>query len=171
MAKSFNDFFVNIGNKVEEKIPHSDVHFSHFLSKDTDSIFFIQPVDEEEISNMISQLNTSKSCGPNSVPTKLLKDNSELFSSPLKHIINLSFEEGCFPDMLKVANVCPIYKKKCKNKCENYRPISLLPNLSKLFERAMHSRLYDFLEKSHILYDLQFGFRKKIQQLMTFLIS
>ena len=161
MAKSFNDFFVNIGNKVEEKIPHSDVHFSHFLSKDTDSIFFIQPVDEEEISNMISQLNTSKSCGPNSVPTKLLKDNSELFSSPLKHIINLSFEEGCFPDMLKVANVCPIYKKKCKNKCENYRPISLLPNLSKLFERAMHSRLYDFLEKSHILYDLQFGFRKK----------
>ena len=161
MAKSFNDFFVNIGNKVEEKIPHTDVHFSNFLSKNNDSIFSFQPVGEEEISIMISQLNTSKSCGPNSVPTKLLKDNTDIFSSPLKHIINLSFEEGCFPDMLKVANVCPIYKKKCKKKCENYRPISLLPNLSKLFERAMHSRLYEYLENNHLLYDLQFGFRKK----------
>ena len=67
MAKSFNDFFVNIGNKVEDKILHTDVHFSNFLSKNNDSIFSFQPVGEEEISIMISQLNTSKSCGPNIV--------------------------------------------------------------------------------------------------------
>ena len=52
-------------------------------------------------------------------------------------------------------------KKNVKQKCENYRPISLLSNLSKLFERAMHTRLYDFFEKSNLFYDLQFGFRKK----------
>ena len=60
-----------------------------------------------------------------------------------------------------MANVCPIFKKKDKNKCESYRPISLLYNLSKLFERAMHTRIYEFLEKYDTFYDLQFGFRKK----------
>ena len=161
MAKSFNDFFVNIGNTIEEKISPGDINFSNFLKKYNNDIFFLQPVDEKEVKRMILQLNISKACGPNSIPTKLLRDNFDIFSSPLKHIINLSFEEGCFPDMLKVANVCPIYKNKCKKKCENYRPISLLSNLSKLLERAMHSRLYEYLEKSNILYDLQFGFRKK----------
>ena len=161
MAKSFNDFFVNIGNKVEEKIPPGSTHFSDYLRKDHNHRFLIRPVDDEEVESMISQLNISKSCGPNSIPTKLLKDNLALFLSPLKYIINLSFHEGCFPDMLKVADVCPIFKKKCKKKCENYRPISLLPNLSKLLERAMHTRLYEYLENSKILYDLQFGFRKK----------
>ena len=63
--------------------------------------------------------------------------------------------------MLKFASVCPIFKKGSKEKCENYRPISLLSNISKLFERAMHSRVYDFLESSKVFYNLQFGFRKK----------
>ena len=146
---------------IEEKIPPGIAHFSTFLKKDNNDVFVTQPVDEKEIKSMILQLNTSKSCGPNSIPSKLLRDNVDVFSSPLKHIINLSFEEGCFPHLLKLANVCPIYKKKCKKKCENYRPISLLSNLSKLFERAMHTRLYEFFEKSNLFYDLQFGFRKK----------
>ena len=60
-----------------------------------------------------------------------------------------------------MANVCPIFKKSDKNKCENYRPISLLSNISKLYERAMHTRVYDFLEKYKLLYERQFGFRKK----------
>ena len=68
---------------------------------------------------------------------------------------------GFSPQMLKLADICPIFKKKDKNRCENYRPISLLSNLSKLFERAMHTRIYEFLEQCNIFSDLQFGFRKK----------
>ena len=108
----------------------------------------------------------SKSIGPYSIPSALLKNNVHQFAHPLSHIINLSFSEGCFPQLLKFADVCPIFKKKNKNKCENYRPISLLSNLSKLFERAMHTRLYEFLEKYNIFYNLQFGFRKKILHVM-----
>ena len=108
---------------------------------------------------MILELG-AKSCGPYSVPTSLLNDNIDFFSDILNTIINLSFSEGCFPNLLKYANVCPIYKKKSNNKCENYRPISLLSNISKLFERAMHTRVYNFLESSNIFYELQFGFRK-----------
>ena len=66
-----------------------------------------------------------------------------------------------FPQFMKLADVCPIFKKKDKNRCENFRPISLLSNLSKLYERAMHTRLYEFLEFTNIFYELQFGIRKK----------
>ena len=84
-----------------------------------------------------------------------------ILADPLTTILNKSIVEGVFPTLLKPANVSPIFKKNDKSKCENYRPISLLSNLSKLFERMMHTRIYDFLEKSNSLYKLQFGFRKK----------
>ena len=110
---------------------------------------------------MLHKLSSAKSCGPSSISTNLLKKHSKIFCEPLKLVINNSFAEGKFPDLLKIANVCPIYKKGDRNKCENYRPISLLSNLSKLFERAMHTRLYNFLSSNKSLYDLQFGFRQK----------
>jgi hypothetical protein len=161
MSNCFNDFFVNIGNSVEAKIPRVDTPFTEFLKDKNNITLFLKPVNEDEVKSMISNMATSKACGPNSIPTQILKTNFEFLVSPLKHIINLSFTEGCFPQLLKLAEVCPIFKKKDKNKCENYRPISLLSNLSKLFERAMHTRTYEFLESHHIFSDLQFGFRKK----------
>ena len=111
--------------------------------------------------SMLQKLSSSKACGPSSIPTNLLKTHANLFCEPLKLVINNSFVEGKFPDLLKIASVCPIYKKSDRNKCENYRPISLLSNLSKLFERAMHTRLYIFFTSNNSLYDLQFGFRHK----------
>ena len=161
MSNCFNDFFVNIGNSVEAKIPKINTPFTDFLKNKNDVTFFIKPVDDDEVKSMISKLSTSKACGPNSIPTHILKTNLDFLVSPLKHIINLSFSEGRFPELLKLAEVCPIFKKKDKNKCENYRPISLLSNLSKLFERAMHIRIYEFFEAHNIFSDLQFGFRKK----------
>ena len=73
----------------------------------------------------------------------------------------MSFKEGLFPSLNKEADVCPIHKKNEKTRCENYRPISLLPNISKIFERVMYSRLDNFLSSSEIIYKFQFGFRKQ----------
>ena len=73
----------------------------------------------------------------------------------------MSFKEGAFPSLNKEASVCPIFKKGDRTKCENYRPISLLSNLSKLFEKVMYARIEDFLKSSDILYKYQFGFRKQ----------
>ena len=77
-------------------------------------------------------------------------------------MINVSLKEGVFPGLCKEAYVCPIYKKNDRFKCENYRPISLLPNISKIFERVMYNRLEDFLEQQDIIYRFQFGFRKRL---------
>jgi hypothetical protein len=160
MAGAYNEFFVNIGNMVEQKIPISEKSFSSYLGTSASNSIFLKNVENKEVLAMLTQLNSSKSCGPNSIPSNLLKTHALHFVEPIKFVINKSLIEGSFPNILKIAEVCPIYKKGAKSKCENYRPISLLSNLSKLFERAMHTRIYEFLEKSDALYNLQFGFRK-----------
>ena len=89
---------------------------------------------------------------PNSTSRNLLIEFRDLLVNPLVSIINMSFEEGIFPSLNKEALVCPIYKKGDKAKCENYRPISLLSNLSILFEKVMYTRMEEFLKSSDILY-------------------
>ena len=75
-------------------------------------------------------------------------------------IINLSLLKGIFPDKLKIAKIIPIFKAEDPNFFVNYRPISLLSNFSKFFEKVMYNRLVEFAEKHDILYRCQFGFRK-----------
>ena len=81
-------------------------------------------------------------------------------SIPLSIIINNSLVMGLVPDMAKLAKIIPIYKEKDKKKISNYRPISLLPVLSKILEKVVHKNLYTFLEKNKVLYPSQYGFRK-----------
>ena len=76
-------------------------------------------------------------------------------------IANISFSTGIHPDRLKIAKVIPIYKKGSKLMTSNYRPISLLSNINKVFEKLIFSRVYKFLNKYDYLYELQFGFRAK----------
>ncbi len=161
MADAMNDFFVNIGNTVEGKIPQAETDFSTYLPEPNIQSIFLKPVTNNETINLISQIQLPKSCGPNSIPNNILRTNANIFAEPLTVLLNKSISEGTFPQLLKLANVCPIYKKNDKSKCENYRPISLLSNLSKIFERMMHTRVYDFIENCDIIYKLQFGFRKR----------
>ena len=121
----------------------------------------LKPVDSQEVLNLISQIKYSKACGPSSIPNKLLKNHKDIFSNLLTTLINKSFIEGTFPELLKLANLIPIYKKKEKIFCNNYRPISLLSNLNKIYEKAFHRRIYEFFEENDLFYQHQFGFRKK----------
>ena len=80
----------------------------------------------------------------------------------MKEIINLSFATGIYPDSLKIAKVIPIFKNKGDELLvSNYRPISLLSNINKIFEKLAYSRLYSFLNLYSCIYELQFGFRAK----------
>jgi len=161
MANALNDFFVNIGTSIEKKIPATNKSFSDFLNDEFINRINLRPCTNEEIAYIIQQLNTGKSSGPFSIPTSLIKDYSLYLIPAITSIINKSLEEGVFPSILKSARVCPIYKKSDKTLCENYRPISLLSNLSKIFERVMFNRIEEFLSENYIMYQHQFGFRKK----------
>ena len=121
--------------------------------------FFLTPTDPKEIKSTINSLKNNKATGPNSIPTKLLKTFAKEIKTPLSDLVNLSFECGLFPVILKIANLAPIYKKGDLLECNNYRPISLLSNVSKIIKKLVHKRLTIFLEQKELFYDLQFGFR------------
>ena len=109
----------------------------------------------------LQTLDTKKACGYDNLPARLLRDAALYISSSLTYIFNLSIERGKFPDALKVAKVTPIYKKGRKDLAGNYRPISVLPILGKIFEKIINNRVIDYLEANNILFQHQYGFRKK----------
>ena len=160
IAESLNDFFVNIGSSVESKIPQSKKDFQSYLGAENNKSIFLRPCTPTEVLLIVDNMKSTKACGPNSISTNLLIEFSQFLIPPLVYIINKSLREGLFPSLNKEADVCPIHKKNEKDRCENYRPISLLPNISKKIERVMYNRLNNFLNASEIIYKFQFGFRK-----------
>merc|ERR1712055_79996 len=81
-------------------------------------------------------------------------------SEPLANIFNASINTGTYPDLLKIARVTPVYKKGSKSDPSNYRPISVLSQVNKIYEKLLNKRLYKYLTKFEILYEYQFGFRE-----------
>ena len=109
--------------------------------------FFITSTNNEEVLSEIQNLKKDKSSGPSSISIKFLKLFQTPLSKPLSLIANLSFSTGIFPANLKTANVIPIFKKDDHTSCNNYRPISLLSNISKIIERLYTQRLNDVLKR------------------------
>ena len=122
----------------------------------------LPPASPAEVSEVLRSLNSRKASGPNSLPIPVISSVSDAISIILCEIINLSFSTGTYPDKLKEASVIPVFKNKGSPfEVENYRPISLLSNVDKIFQKLMHKRLIKFLESSKILNPTQFGFRSK----------
>ena len=96
---------------------------------------FLDLVDETEVSKLV---DTLKDCavGWDNLPSFIFKENKNPFSKLLSHIINLSFAQGVFPCELKIANIVPIFEAGEKDIIGNYRPVSLLTTVSKVFEKA-----------------------------------
>ena len=107
-------------------------------------------------------MKTNKSTGLNSIPTQILKISNQIICKPLTYLINLSFSNGIFPDLLKTSNVIPVFKSGENQDYDNYRSISLISNLNKLMEKIVLPWLYSFLEKNSLLFERQYGFRNKI---------
>ena len=93
------------------------------------------------------------------MPQKIIKQIKKTISLPLSELINKTLAQGIFPSAFKTAKVVPIFKNESRILCNNYRPISLLSNVSKIIEKLMHKRLNKFLEQETCFYSLQFGFR------------
>ena len=159
ISNHFNNFFTSISEKINRNIVKpKKTHLSYFGPETKNTIFF-SPTVPEDVECLISSMKTNKASGPNSIPTNILKLFKKEFSKPLSDMVNISFNQGVFPNILKIANVIPIHKKGDKLDCNNYRPISLLSNISKISEKSMHIRLVNFLKKNKLLFCHQFGFR------------
>ena len=160
ISNVFNDFFVNVANKITKRLPQNPKSPLYYLSNRTSKSFFVEPITHFEVYDIINVLNPSKSVGPYSIPVKLLKILSSSVSPLLASLANHSFQTGIFPEKLKTAKVIALFKKGDCELPSNYRPISLLSIFSKIFEKLMYKRLYKFLEIHNVLYSLQFGFQQ-----------
>ena len=159
ISNKLNEYFVNVGPTTEDSIPKTqNVSTLKFMKERINYAFLIAQVSHDEVLNIINSLEY-KATGPVSIPIKLLKLIPDLILVPLCNIINVSFNTGVFPNLLKLVRI-PIHKRGSKQDINNYRLISLLSVFDKIMEKLMHKRLYSFLEEKDILYHKQFGFRK-----------
>lgn len=160
ISSLFNNFFANVGQSLAHKIPEAKRSAISYLNKMYDKSIFLKPTNNNELITIIKNLKTDSSCGWDELSPKVLKFCHLPLLSPLVHLLNLSLNQGVFPDELKLAKVIPLFKGGDMSIFNNYRPISVLSVLSKVFERIFYNRLLEFLNQENILYDNQFGFRK-----------
>ena len=137
------------------------MHFSNYLSEPVEETLTFRATNELEVTSIINSLNARKAFGPESISTNFLKLFKDELSKPISLLANISLHTSMFPNILKTANVTPIFKNDDPALCNNYRPISLLSNISKIFEKIIHARLSVFLSTNNILYEKQFGFRNQ----------
>ena len=155
IANALNGFYVNIGKRLANNIQESNVNYREYLNEHQNNTFFLVPLKK-----VIRSIDQSKAAGYDSIPARLLVHAVDYICEPLTHICNLSITTGIFPKDLKIARVIPIYKKGIKTSPGNYRPISILPVISKVFEKKLvNARLMKFIESNHILSEHQYGFR------------
>lgn len=162
-VNKINNFFVNVGKDLAGGIATDnlgDTRFNNTLPTQSkiDS-FALMETDVEEVERLIMGLKVECSVGWDGISNNFLKEHKDFLVPPLAYIFNSCLDKGIFPNDLKKSLVIPIHKGGDRDCINNYRPISILPSISKLLERLINNRLTNYLENNHILSDKQFGFR------------
>ena len=111
ISNHFNIFFTSVAKKINKNIVKPKQAHLSYLGRENNNTIFLSPTLPEDIEDLISSMKTNKASGPNSISSKILKLFKKEFSKPLSDIINLSFNQGVFPNLLKIANVTPFTKK------------------------------------------------------------
>ena len=163
IADIFNTHFSTVAQRIDDSIPVSgpdSLDFTNFLD-DTQipNNFSFVPIQSDDIDRIIKSFQ-NKSSHISTYSLTVIKFISPLISPILRDLINRSLAEGSFPNFCKIARVVPIFKSGSPTEVGNYRPISILPIFSKIFEKIVHKQLSDFLFFNNILKPNQFGFRK-----------
>ena len=163
IVNEFGRYYSTIGKKLAQEMPRPRRTIESYLRnvESNQKSIFLKPVTEVEIRKIICKLLPKHSSGVDNINNKILKELGDLIIDPLTKICNNSLCKGIFPRTMKQAKVVPLYKSKSRDLTTNYRPISLLLTLSKILEKLMYSRVYNFLCVTNQLYVSQYDFRKQ----------
>ena len=163
IANIFNKFFTNIGPDLADKIiVPNDVSVLDYLTSKNKKTMFLTPTDENEVIIVVNSCNSKTSIDSEGLNMKLVKSIICSIVKPVTHICNSSLLSGIFPDRMKIAKIIPLFKSGSKTEINNYRPISLLPQFSKILEKIYNNRLNNFITTSNILNSCQYGFRQGV---------
>ena len=160
IAIKFNDYFCSVADSLAQNVQQTEINFSDYLPEPFPFLFYLRPTTASEINSVIHNLKGT-SAGHDDISVKVVKACSKEISPFLEFLINSSFRNGIFPKLLEIARVVPCYKKGDKSNPSNYRPISILPIFSKIYEKLIAKRLLDYITERSLLTPYQFGFRPK----------
>ena len=166
ISNHFNDYFTNVASELVKKLPITSHNHKKYLPLATSNLLYINPASPQELKNIISGLKPKTSCGIDEIPAKVLKSTSENILYALSHVFNLSLINDEYINNFKVEKVISIFKKGCAHELENYRPISLLPVMSKILEKLIYRRLVIFLNQQIFFTNTNLASAKITQQTM-----
>jgi len=167
IANKFAQYFTNIGSNLSKKIQDTDINIESYLKGNFINSLFFNPTSPLEIEKLTLALKNKNSCGFDEINIKPIKAVICALSYPLSTLINNSLLTGICPDSLKIAKVIPLFKNGDRSIFSNYRPVSILPCLSKIFEKVVYNRLMSYINKNNILNKNQYGFRNKHSTIMA----
>ena len=162
MASAVNEHFINVGHSIASKIEinSKDDPMQYLTAIEKSARFKFKSVTKHWALTALKVLKESKSPGPDKIPAKVLKDAAELICVSLAMIFNESLWRGVFPERWKAARVTPIFKSVQQPDMNNFRSISVLSGVSRLFKKVDHYQLFKFLTANNLLSDNQFACRK-----------
>lgn len=157
-----NEFFVNVTADIKSKIPTTDCNFTSFLPDHTyeNNAFKFSHVTFIQVRDTINSIKNKNSRDHYGLSIALVKLVLNVIVYPLTKLINMSIDAGIYPSSLKIAKVVPIFKKGNADDFNNYRPISLVPTISKIYEHLLKSQIVHYFESMDLFYHGQFGFRR-----------
>ena len=158
MAEVFNDYFATIESNLASEIQPSSTEPEFYLQP-TDTIFSIKAPSASTVCRLLNQLDAKKATGLDRIPCKLLKLSCSIVGPSLAYIFKSCIDAEIFPNEWKIAKVTPLFNKGSKREQGNYRPISVLPLVSKVFEKIIYHQLHDYLQENRLLNTYQCGFR------------
>ena len=160
LSNAFNDHFSTIGTKLANEVPlvtDGSSYADYIVSSDNKFIF--SPISSSNVFSLLNKLSRSKATGLDNISAKLIRECADLISIPLCNIFNNSLSSGLSPDDWKCARVTPLFKQGERTDVNNYRPISVISIIAKVFERIVYDQLYSFLANEEIITNEQSGFR------------
>ena len=163
IANAFNVYFANIGMNLAADIESSistDQSYTQYLLNPTKKKCIFRCATQDEVVKAINNLENKRSSGHDGISNKVLKSIKNEIAKPLTLIINQLLKTGIFPNAFKKSKITPLFKKGDSSLVANYRPISLLPTMSKIFERMIHIQMYEYFNNNNLLAEQQYGFRK-----------
>ena len=167
ICEIFKMFFANLSSNLVKNLPTPTSifgmdsvqnYYSHLNLQN--KLFVLEPTSKEVVLKLLEEINPSKAVGIDNISGKFLKDGAFILADQITNLCNLSIRLSRFPRKCKIAKLKPLYKKGSKLEAKNYRPISLLPLVSKIFEKIIHIQTQCFLDENKILYKFQSGFRR-----------
>jgi hypothetical protein len=163
VANTFNEYFASIGEKMANSIPHEPGFEDYIKICPYANKLELRRLEEHEVGTIMKRQMPKLSTGIDDINNKIVKTCWEELKKPMTIIVNMSIDQSQVPSLHKKAKIVPLYKKGNKQETGNYRPVSLLPSLSKILEKAICQQVMHFLNHNQLLCPNQFGFRTRNQ--------